>query len=47
MVQSDLRPKGLRGKKPTLFRNSEDFAGAVEFLGNIQTMIAKKSESLK
>ena len=42
-----FKTEGSKGKKPTLFRNQEDFAGAVEFLSNIQTMIAKKSESLK
>ena len=37
-----FKTEGSKGKKPTLFANSEDFAGAVEFLASIQEMIAKK-----
>ncbi len=42
-----FKTEGSKGKKPTLFANSEDFAGAVEFLASIQEMIANKAKTLK
>tara|TARA_Y100000992_G_scaffold106516_1_gene69364 strand:- start:20 stop:448 length:429 start_codon:yes stop_codon:yes gene_type:complete len=42
-----FKTEGSKGKKPTLFRNQEDFAGAVEFLSSISEMIAQKAKTLK
>jgi hypothetical protein len=42
-----FKTEPTKGKKPTLFQNMDDFAGAVSMLASLQEMIEKKSGSLK
>ena len=42
-----FKTEGSKGKKPTLFTNADDFAGAVEMLGGLSEAIDKKAKSLK
>ena len=42
-----FKTEPTKGKKPTLFQNNDDFAGAVNMLASLQEMIEKKAKSLK
>ena len=42
-----FKTEPTKGKKPTLFQDMDDFAGAVSMLASLQEMIEKKSGSLK
>ena len=42
-----FKTEPTKGKKPTLFQNFDDFAGAVNMLASLQEMIEKKAKSLK
>jgi len=52
LIQSEdgtvrFKTEPTKGKKPTLFQNFDDFAGAVNMLASLQEMIEKKAKSLK
>ena len=42
-----FKTEPTKGKKPTLFQNFDDFAGAVNMLASLQEMIESKAKSLK
>jgi hypothetical protein len=42
-----FKTEPTKGKKPTLFQDTDDFAGAVSMLANLQSMIEKKAGGLK
>jgi len=42
-----FKTEPTKGKKPTLFQDNDDFAGAVNMLASLQEMIEKKAKSLK
>lgn len=42
-----FKTEPTKGKKPTLFQDMEDFAGAVSMLASLVPMIEKKAASLK
>jgi len=42
-----FKTEPTKGKKPTLFQNMDDFAGAVSMLASLIPMIEKKAKTLK
>ena len=42
-----FKTEGSKGKKPTLFTDADDFAGAVTMLANLKDAIEKKAKTLK
>ena len=42
-----FKTEGTKGKKPTLFSNSEDFKGGVQMLASVENMIIEKAKQLK
>ncbi len=42
-----FKTEGTKGKKPTLFSNSEDFKGGVQMLASVESMIMEKAKQLK
>ena len=42
-----FKTEGSKGKKPTLFTDADDFAGAVNMLASLSDAIEKKAKTLK